>query len=213
MCPHLGCQHSYLRTSVTPCPECNDGSLVLDPLRWVSLSLIQFLLPPEVTLLSRNQPVTLFSVADTMWLEYDVAVTLQLLKGNQGDLVLGAHMRFPSQHAAKESPHLQYSLSAVPANHEDGNDLEFTKQSTELSRSCSAPKWRLDCNKCIFLIYLPENLHAARVSKDKLAQKFAFGAGCGPQPLTSLPGHQQSGLTAAPQGLEPAQTDPVPTEP
>ncbi len=35
---------------------------------------------------------------------------------------------------------------------------------------CSAPKWRLDCNKCSFLIYLPENLHAARVSKDKLCQ-------------------------------------------
>ena len=33
---------------------------------------------------------------------------------------------------------------------------------------CSAPKWRLDCNKCSFLIYLPESLHAARVSKDKL---------------------------------------------
>ncbi len=33
MCPHLGCQHSYLRTSVTPCPECDQGSLVLDPLR------------------------------------------------------------------------------------------------------------------------------------------------------------------------------------
>jgi len=32
MCPHLGCQQSYLRTSVTPCPECEDGSLVLDPL-------------------------------------------------------------------------------------------------------------------------------------------------------------------------------------
>lgn len=46
--------------------------------------------------------------------------------------------------------------------------MDVVKQSTEAARSCSAPKWRLDCNKCSFLIYLPENLHAARVSKDKL---------------------------------------------
>ena len=35
MCPHVGCQHSYLQMSVTPCPECEDGSLVLDPLRCI----------------------------------------------------------------------------------------------------------------------------------------------------------------------------------
>lgn len=26
----------------------------------------------------------------------------------------------------------------------------------------SAPKWRLDCNRCNFLIYLPPNLHSAK---------------------------------------------------
>lgn len=29
----------------------------------------------------------------------------------------------------------------------------------------SMPKWRLDCNKCSFLMYLPPNLHAAKVLK------------------------------------------------
>jgi len=29
----------------------------------------------------------------------------------------------------------------------------------------SAPKWRLDCNRCNFLIYLPPNLHSVKVSK------------------------------------------------
>eukprot|EP00798_Chlamydomonas_sp_ICE-L_P024301 gene24302-9904_t len=30
----------------------------------------------------------------------------------------------------------------------------------------SAPKWRLDCNRCNFMIYLPPNLYKAEVSKD-----------------------------------------------
>lgn len=30
----------------------------------------------------------------------------------------------------------------------------------------SAPKWRLDCNRCSFLIYLPGELHNAKLSKD-----------------------------------------------
>ncbi|KXZ51646.1 hypothetical protein GPECTOR_11g100 [Gonium pectorale] len=30
----------------------------------------------------------------------------------------------------------------------------------------SAPKWRLDCNRCNFLMYLPANLHSAKVTKD-----------------------------------------------
>ena len=29
----------------------------------------------------------------------------------------------------------------------------------------SAPKWRLDCSRCNFLIYLPSDLHAVRVSR------------------------------------------------
>ena len=29
----------------------------------------------------------------------------------------------------------------------------------------SAPKWRLDCNRCSFLIYLPAELHNAKLSK------------------------------------------------
>ncbi|KAK9804028.1 hypothetical protein WJX73_004084 [Symbiochloris irregularis] len=61
MCPHLGCKHSFLRQGVTPCPECDAGTLVLDPV--------------------------------------------------------------------------------------------------------SAPKWRLDCNRCNFLIYLPLDLHSVRVSR------------------------------------------------
>eukprot|EP00210_Caulerpa_lentillifera_P003718 g3551.t1 len=31
----------------------------------------------------------------------------------------------------------------------------------------SGPKWRLDCNKCPFLIYLPENLYSVKVTKIK----------------------------------------------
>ena len=66
MCPHLGCQHSFLQQGVTPCPECEGGALVLDPL--------------------------------------------------------------------------------------------------------SAPKWRLDCNKCSFLIYLPDKLHSAKVTQGALCK-------------------------------------------
>lgn len=72
MCPHVGCQHSYLQQGVTPCPDCEAGTLVLDRL--------------------------------------------------------------------------------------------------------SAPKWRLDCNKCSFLIYLPENLHLAKVNQEELCE-----VGSGPQ--------------------------------
>lgn len=63
LCPHVGCQHSYLRQGVTPCPECDKGTVVLDPV--------------------------------------------------------------------------------------------------------SAPRWRLDCSLCNFLIYLPSNLHAAKVTKEQ----------------------------------------------
>ena len=31
----------------------------------------------------------------------------------------------------------------------------------------SAPAWRLDCNSCSFLIYLPKDLHAVTIPKDK----------------------------------------------
>lgn len=31
----------------------------------------------------------------------------------------------------------------------------------------SAPKWRLDCSRCDFLVYLPPNLHHAKVSKER----------------------------------------------
>lgn len=30
----------------------------------------------------------------------------------------------------------------------------------------SAPKWRLDCNRCSFLVYLPSDLHNAKLSKE-----------------------------------------------
>jgi DNA topoisomerase-3 len=29
-----------------------------------------------------------------------------------------------------------------------------------------APAWRLDCSRCSFLVYLPKNLHSARVAPD-----------------------------------------------
>ena len=63
LCPHVGCQHSFLRKGVTPCPECDAGTVVLDPV--------------------------------------------------------------------------------------------------------SGPKWRLDCNLCSFMIYLPETLHAVKLSKER----------------------------------------------
>ena len=63
LCPHMGCQHSFLRKGVTPCPECDAGTVVLDPV--------------------------------------------------------------------------------------------------------SGPKWRLDCNLCSFMIYLPETLHAVKLSKER----------------------------------------------
>ncbi len=31
----------------------------------------------------------------------------------------------------------------------------------------AAPKWRLDCSRCSFLIYLPKDLHSAKVSKER----------------------------------------------
>ena len=31
----------------------------------------------------------------------------------------------------------------------------------------SAPKWRLDCSRCSFLIYLPKELHDAKVAKER----------------------------------------------
>lgn len=66
MCPHVGCKHSFLRQGVTPCPDCDPGTLILDPL--------------------------------------------------------------------------------------------------------SAPKWRLDCNLCSFLIYLPDNLHSVKVEKENVCE-------------------------------------------
>lgn len=63
LCPHVGCQHSTARKGVTPCPECDAGTVVLDPV--------------------------------------------------------------------------------------------------------SGPKWRLDCNLCSFMIYLPDNLHAVKLDKER----------------------------------------------
>ena len=63
LCPHTGCPHSFMRMRVTACPECEEGTVVLDPV--------------------------------------------------------------------------------------------------------SGPKWRMDCNTCSFLIYLPETLHAVKLSKKR----------------------------------------------
>lgn len=62
LCPHPKCKHSMIRQGVSSCPECDNGTLVLDPV--------------------------------------------------------------------------------------------------------SAPKWRVDCNRCSFLIYLPADLHNAKLSKE-----------------------------------------------
>jgi len=34
----------------------------------------------------------------------------------------------------------------------------------------SAPKWRLDCNRCSFMLYLPPNLHSVKVSKKEACE-------------------------------------------
>ena len=53
-CPHLGCPHSYLKQGVMPCPECQAGTVVLDPVsapRWrLDCNLCSFLiyLPPSL---------------------------------------------------------------------------------------------------------------------------------------------------------------------
>lgn len=41
----------------------------------------------------------------------------------------------------------------------------------------SGPKWRVDCNRCSFLIYLPEQLHNAKLSKEHCEVGFRFGFG------------------------------------
>ena len=53
-CPHLGCPRSYLQQGVMPCPECEAGTVVLDPVsapRWrLDCNLCSFLiyLPPSL---------------------------------------------------------------------------------------------------------------------------------------------------------------------
>jgi hypothetical protein len=42
----------------------------------------------------------------------------------------------------------------------------------------SAPKWRLDCNRCSFLIYLPSELHSAKLSKEHCEVKPASAVCC-----------------------------------
>jgi DNA topoisomerase-3 len=34
----------------------------------------------------------------------------------------------------------------------------------------SAPRWRLDCNRCSFLVYLPPNLHAVHVLRTQACE-------------------------------------------
>lgn len=70
LCPHPKCKHSMIRQGVSSCPECDDGTLVLDPV--------------------------------------------------------------------------------------------------------SAPKWRLDCNRCSFLIYLPAELHNAKLAKEHCQVRIAL---------------------------------------
>ena len=50
----------------------------------------------------------------------------------------------------------------------------------------SAPKWRLDCNRCSFLIYLPNELHNAKLSKEHCE------VGCRLMPCSSLQGNSES---------------------
>ena len=42
----------------------------------------------------------------------------------------------------------------------------------------SAPKWRLDCNRCSFLIYLPSELHSAKLSKERCEVQPALAICC-----------------------------------
>ncbi|CAK0787024.1 hypothetical protein CVIRNUC_010240 [Coccomyxa viridis] len=84
LCPHTGCPHSFMRMRVTACPECEEGTVVLDPV--------------------------------------------------------------------------------------------------------SGPKWRMDCNTCSFLIYLPETLHAVKLSKKRCQEcesamlRLDFKRGASPLP-------------------------------
>ncbi|KAF6259333.1 DNA topoisomerase [Scenedesmus sp. NREL 46B-D3] len=41
----------------------------------------------------------------------------------------------------------------------------------------SAPRWRLDCSRCSFLIYLPKELHAAKVAKEPARRVQGGGSG------------------------------------
>ena len=36
---------------------------------------------------------------------------------------------------------------------------------------CMSPQWRLDCNRCSFLVYLPPNLHSAKVLPKETCQE------------------------------------------
>lgn len=45
----------------------------------------------------------------------------------------------------------------------------------------SAPRWRLDCSRCSFLIYLPKDLHDARVSKERCEVNEAHARPAGTQ--------------------------------
>ena len=40
LCPHVGCQHSFLRKGVTPCPECDTGTGFSPYLFFALLALI-----------------------------------------------------------------------------------------------------------------------------------------------------------------------------
>ena len=71
-CPHLGCPHSFLKQGVMPCPDCEGGTVVLDPVsapRWrLDCNLCSFLiyLPPSlhsVAVAASKCPVSLGLVA------------------------------------------------------------------------------------------------------------------------------------------------------
>ncbi|GFR42563.1 hypothetical protein Agub_g3474, partial [Astrephomene gubernaculifera] len=50
-----------------------------------------------------------------------------------------------------------------PGTSGSGTTPTSSKVGTVVLDPVSAPKWRLDCNRCDFLMYLPPNLHSARV--------------------------------------------------
>lgn len=59
---------------------------------------------------------------------------------------------------------------ACPAGASIGASGSASSAGTLVLDPLSGPKWRLDCNRCNFLIYLPKELHSAKVSRSETCE-------------------------------------------